>query len=106
MFEEYSPQIRRKLYKSYYTSRGKRSREIRCPKCGLLLWVAVGTDHGFLQKKCRKCKFQGWLEVGLPKNEGANSKDPQNFIMDLNVLDLAKLQMKTRLSKTGLATNP
>jgi hypothetical protein len=33
-------------------------------------------------------------------------KDPQNFIMDLNVLDLAKLQLKTQLSKTGLATNP
>ena len=90
MFEEYSPPIRRKLYKSYYTSRGKRSREIRCPKCGLLLWVAVGTDHGFLQKKCRKCKFQGWLEVGLPKNEGANSKRPPEFYNGPECIRLGK----------------
>ena len=39
-------------------------RTLRCPRCGhRLVDVAAGTS-GSIRVKCRKCKFQGVLDLG------------------------------------------
>ena len=60
----------------------------------------------FFKRSAGNVNFKVGLKLDFPKMRVQIQKDPQNFIMDLNVLDLAKLQMKTQLIKTGLATNP
>ncbi|MBR0418284.1 MAG: hypothetical protein IJI66_03860 [Erysipelotrichaceae bacterium] len=65
MFEQYPPQLRRKLYASQLLAIGKAKRNVKCPVCGALLYKAVGREHQVVEALCRKCGFNEIIDLAL-----------------------------------------
>ncbi|MBR1905564.1 MAG: hypothetical protein IJ819_03750 [Clostridiales bacterium] len=65
MFEQYPPQLRRKLYASQQLAIGKAKRNVKCPVCGSLLYKAVGREHQIVEAFCRKCGFNEVIDLAL-----------------------------------------
>ena len=78
MFEQYDPQLRRKLYASQSLAVGKAKRNVKCPICGALLYKAVGREHQLVEAFCRKCGFNEVIDLALFRtmrlNQTYNSK--------------------------------
>ena len=65
MFEQYPPQLRRKLYASQQLAIGKAKRNVKCPICGALLYKAVGREHQIMEALCKKCGFNEEIDLAL-----------------------------------------
>ena len=65
MFEQYPPQLRRKLYDSQRLAVGKAKRNVKCPVCGALLYKVVGREHLIVEALCKKCGFNEEIDLAL-----------------------------------------
>ena len=65
MFEQYDPQLRRKLYASQALAVGKAKRNVKCPICGALLYKVTGREHQVVEALCRKCGFNEEIDLAL-----------------------------------------
>ncbi len=65
MFEQYPPQLKRKLYASQQLAVGKAKRNVKCPVCGALLFKVVGREHQIMEALCRKCGFNEEIDLAL-----------------------------------------
>ncbi|MCR5383146.1 MAG: hypothetical protein K6E72_00675 [Saccharofermentans sp.] len=65
MFDQYEPQLRRKLYASKILAIGKSKRNVKCPVCGNLLFKPVGREHQIIEALCRKCGFNEEIDLAL-----------------------------------------
>lgn len=65
MFDQYEPELKKKLFISRAYSNDKPERKIKCPQCGYFLCKAYGTEHYCVSVMCNKCKFKEVIDLAL-----------------------------------------
>ncbi len=59
------PELEQKLTRSKDGLQIEQLRAIRCPCCGYYMLDVFGHDHYYIRVKCRKCKFNEFIDTAL-----------------------------------------
>lgn len=60
-----TPEIAEKIRKSREEVKKMKGRDLRCPVCGFRIEGVYGITSGIVQVKCRKCKLEEPLKIGV-----------------------------------------
>ena len=75
-FGTISAEIQALLDKSKESVGGRTERKVRCPQCGYVLFAAFGHSDIPVMVRCKKCKFEGILNLGMFRTVGRKYRKP------------------------------